>query len=177
MNQRRNEMNLNSNFTRDLFEKERVTCPERAVTQKLKLQRSLRVRTFWMATRSRTLLFLQYRNTLARSSHRAGAVTSSYQADAETAGLIDSSDMVIEMSTLPPKWYVHRLYYVLACDYKNWLRNNFAKLSKPNLFRVDIVDEVEEDIKEIKEKSRLGARYSSWYECYAICAKRYLKSQ
>ncbi|CAO3672014.1 unnamed protein product [Umbelopsis vinacea] len=74
-----------------------------------------------MATRSRTLLFLQYRNTLARSSHRAGAVTSSYQADAETAGLIDSSDMVIDMSTLPPKW-------------------------------VDIVDEVEEDIKEIKEK-------------------------
>ncbi|KAH8550249.1 t-SNARE [Umbelopsis sp. PMI_123] len=74
-----------------------------------------------MATRSRTLLFLQYRNTLARSSHRGGAITSSYHADAETEGLIDSSDTVIEMSTLPPKW-------------------------------VDIVDEVEEDIKEINEK-------------------------
>ncbi|KAG2183947.1 hypothetical protein INT44_008958 [Umbelopsis vinacea] len=74
-----------------------------------------------MATRSRTLLFLQYRNTIARSSHRGGPITSSYQSDAETEGLIDSSDTVIEMSTLPPKW-------------------------------VDIVDEVEEDIKEIKEK-------------------------
>ncbi|CAO3661328.1 unnamed protein product [Umbelopsis ramanniana] len=74
-----------------------------------------------MATRSRTLLFLQYRNTIARSSHRGGPITSAYQADAETDGLIDSSDTVIDMSTLPPKW-------------------------------VDIVDEVEEDIKEIKEK-------------------------
>ncbi|KAG2175552.1 hypothetical protein INT43_001199 [Umbelopsis isabellina] len=78
-----------------------------------------------MATRSRTLLFLQYRNTLARSSHRSGEGAASYQSDAETAGLIDSSDTVIEMSTLPPKW-------------------------------VDIVDEVEEDIRSIKDNiSRL----------------------
>ncbi|KAI8991395.1 t-SNARE [Mycotypha africana] len=54
-----------------------------------------------MATRSRTLLFLQFRNSYARtqsSSARYAAGSS------ETEGLIESSDSVIEMSVLPPQW-------------------------------------------------------------------------
>ncbi|KAL1929522.1 hypothetical protein VTP01DRAFT_1660 [Rhizomucor pusillus] len=53
-----------------------------------------------MATRSRTLLFLQYRNSYARtqsSSHYSSG-------DTEREGLIESSDSVIEMSVLPPQW-------------------------------------------------------------------------
>ncbi|KAI8060136.1 t-SNARE [Gongronella butleri] len=53
-----------------------------------------------MATRSRTLLFLQFRNSYARaqtSAHfSAGA--------SEMEGLIESTDAVIEMSVLPPQW-------------------------------------------------------------------------
>ncbi|KAI8374248.1 t-SNARE [Radiomyces spectabilis] len=54
-----------------------------------------------MATRSRTLLFLQYRNSYARTQISAPHFTSG---NSETEGLIESSDNVIEMSALPPKW-------------------------------------------------------------------------
>ncbi|CDS10146.1 hypothetical protein LRAMOSA02823 [Lichtheimia ramosa] len=71
-----------------------------------------------MATRSRTLLFLQFRNSYARS-------TQPHTAASETEGLIESSDSVIEMSVLPPQW-------------------------------VDIVEEVDETLDQIKDKiSRL----------------------
>ncbi|KAL0079115.1 t-SNARE [Phycomyces blakesleeanus] len=53
-----------------------------------------------MTTRSRTLLFLQYRNSYARSqgsTHLSGGST-------EREGLIESSDSIIEMSVLPPQW-------------------------------------------------------------------------
>ncbi|CAG8529593.1 13909_t:CDS:2 [Ambispora leptoticha] len=75
-----------------------------------------------MATRSRTLLFLQYRNSFARSSISRPTVSGNsfdpYAAN-ESAGLIESSDHVIELSILPPKW-------------------------------VDIADEVDEEIEQIK---------------------------
>ncbi|KAL0135694.1 t-SNARE [Mucor lusitanicus] len=54
-----------------------------------------------MATRSRTLLFLQYRNSYARTQ---GAAPHFSAGLSETEGLIESSDNVIEMSVLPPKW-------------------------------------------------------------------------
>ncbi|KAI9472380.1 MAG: t-SNARE [Benjaminiella poitrasii] len=52
-----------------------------------------------MATRSRTLLFLQYRNSYARTQSTAPHFSAS-----ETEGLIESSDQVIEMAVLPPQW-------------------------------------------------------------------------
>ncbi|KAI8089875.1 t-SNARE [Halteromyces radiatus] len=70
-----------------------------------------------MATRSRTLLFLQYRNSYARTQ-----TTSHFTAGAsEMEGLIENSDSVIEMSVLPPQW-------------------------------VDIVEEVDESLGQIKDK-------------------------
>ncbi|RUS32353.1 hypothetical protein BC938DRAFT_475631 [Jimgerdemannia flammicorona] len=57
-----------------------------------------------MATRSRTLLFLQYRNTYARSHSRSAIASSAASAETERAGLMESSDHVIELSVLPPKW-------------------------------------------------------------------------
>ncbi|TPX64843.1 hypothetical protein SpCBS45565_g05611 [Spizellomyces sp. 'palustris'] len=78
-----------------------------------------------MATRSRTLLFLQYRNSFARTGARRptrplGVDTS------ERAGLIanevdQSTEVVVELSVLPPKW-------------------------------IDIVDEVDEDVDRIKAR-------------------------
>ncbi|KAI8852241.1 t-SNARE [Chytridium lagenaria] len=61
-----------------------------------------------MATRSKSLLFLQYRSSFARSNR-----TTARQAHgvdySENAGLIDNevgqaSEVVVEMSALPPKW-------------------------------------------------------------------------
>ncbi|GBB91548.1 hypothetical protein RclHR1_18900001 [Rhizophagus clarus] len=74
-----------------------------------------------MATRSRTLLFLKYRNSFARNQSRPSATTSGYDSynTSEQAGLIESSDHVIELSVLPPKW-------------------------------IDIVEEVDDDIDQIK---------------------------
>lgn len=57
-----------------------------------------------MATRSRTLLFLQYRNSYARTQGSAPHFSAGLS---ETEGLIESSDNVIEMSVLPPKWLVY----------------------------------------------------------------------
>ncbi|KAI8375288.1 t-SNARE [Choanephora cucurbitarum] len=54
-----------------------------------------------MATRSRTLLFLQYRNSYARTQSSAPHFSAGLS---ETEGLIESSDNVIEMSVLPPQW-------------------------------------------------------------------------
>ncbi|SAM08849.1 hypothetical protein [Absidia glauca] len=78
-----------------------------------------------MATRSRTLLFLQYRNSYARTQS-----TSHFSAGAsEMEGLIENSDSVIEMSVLPPQW-------------------------------VDIVEEVDESLEQIKYKvTRLEAMH------------------
>ncbi|ORY95388.1 t-SNARE [Syncephalastrum racemosum] len=73
-----------------------------------------------MATRSRTLLFLQFRNSYARTQS-----SSHPWAENETEGLIESSDSVIEMSVLPPQW-------------------------------VDVVDEVDETLDQIKDKSKLS---------------------
>ncbi|KAI9318440.1 hypothetical protein BX666DRAFT_2025903 [Dichotomocladium elegans] len=64
----------------------------------------------------RTLLFLQFRNSYARSGHHHPMAASS-----ETQGLMESSDSVIEMSVLPPQW-------------------------------VDIVEEVDEALDQIKDK-------------------------
>ncbi|CEP11567.1 hypothetical protein [Parasitella parasitica] len=72
-----------------------------------------------MATRSRTLLFLQYRNSYARTQGSAPHFSAGLS---ETEGLIESSDTVIEMSALPPKW-------------------------------VDIVDQVDEALDVVKDKS------------------------
>ncbi|CAO3700417.1 unnamed protein product [Rhizopus stolonifer] len=54
-----------------------------------------------MATRSKTLLFLQYRNSYARTQLSAPYFSTGLS---ETEGLIESSDHVIEMSVLPPQW-------------------------------------------------------------------------
>ncbi|KAJ3098873.1 hypothetical protein HDU97_003686 [Phlyctochytrium planicorne] len=78
-----------------------------------------------MATRSKSLLFLQYRSSFARSNRpptRAGQGIDY----SENAGLIENevgqaSEVVVELSVLPPKW-------------------------------VDIVDEVEEEMERIKAK-------------------------
>lgn len=59
-----------------------------------------------MATRSRTLLFLQYRNSYARTQGSAPHFSAGLS---ETEGLIESSDNVIEMSVLPPKWLVYHI--------------------------------------------------------------------
>ncbi|ORE04516.1 t-SNARE [Rhizopus microsporus var. microsporus] len=56
-----------------------------------------------MATRSRTLLFLQYRNSYARAQSSAPHFSAGAS---ETEGLIESSDHVIEMSVLPPQWFL-----------------------------------------------------------------------
>ncbi|KAJ3043628.1 hypothetical protein HK097_001702 [Rhizophlyctis rosea] len=79
-----------------------------------------------MATRSRTLLFLQYRNTFSRTggirqARPPGVDTS------ERAGLIanevnQGTEVVVEMGVLPPRW-------------------------------IDIVDEVDEEVERIREKS------------------------
>ncbi|KAL1917856.1 uncharacterized protein VTP21DRAFT_3690 [Calcarisporiella thermophila] len=74
-----------------------------------------------MATRNRTILFLQYRNSLSRptkSTHVTAPNASTVSLE-EQAGLMESSDHVIELSILPPRW-------------------------------VDIVDEVNDDIKGIE---------------------------
>ncbi|KAJ8696873.1 t-SNARE affecting a late Golgi compartment protein 2, variant 2 [Pleurotus ostreatus] len=66
-----------------------------------------------MATRSRTLLFLSYRDSTARSSRRSRSRIDSYpdpyaQDDDEREGLISSSGQpvhaAIEVDALPPKW-------------------------------------------------------------------------
>ncbi|OZJ05025.1 hypothetical protein BZG36_02142 [Bifiguratus adelaidae] len=56
-----------------------------------------------MATRSRTLLFLQYRNSYT-SSHKPLNESQGFYDDSESTGLIESSDHVIELSVLPPQW-------------------------------------------------------------------------
>ena len=63
-----------------------------------------------MATRSRTLLFIQYRNTYSRNTRQRFHDTS------ENASLIPnenkSSEVLVEMSVLPPKWYfIHELKF------------------------------------------------------------------
>jgi syntaxin 16 len=62
-----------------------------------------------MATRSRTLLFVQYRNTYARQPH--GRRSRPFESMAEDASLLpdskigrDGDEVAIEMSALPPKW-------------------------------------------------------------------------
>ncbi|KAI7861034.1 t-SNARE [Circinella umbellata] len=76
-----------------------------------------------MATRSRTLLFLQFRNSYARTGSSNHQISGS-----ETQGLIESSDSVIEMSVLPPQW-------------------------------VDIVEEVDDTLDQVKDKSyQLGIK-------------------
>ncbi|KAK9722378.1 t-SNARE affecting a late Golgi compartment protein 2 [Basidiobolus ranarum] len=76
-----------------------------------------------MATRSRTLLFLQYRNSFSHT-HRTH-VQPEVNGSAERAGLIAGADQdnetIIELSVLPPQW-------------------------------VDMVDEINEIVEEIKEK-------------------------
>ncbi|KAI8976086.1 t-SNARE [Pilobolus umbonatus] len=54
-----------------------------------------------MATRSRTLLFLQYRNSYARAQSKTPNLN---MGSSETEGLIESSDKLIEMTVLPPQW-------------------------------------------------------------------------
>ncbi|TPX33378.1 hypothetical protein SmJEL517_g03763 [Synchytrium microbalum] len=90
-----------------------------------------------MASRSRTLLFLQYRNSFSRTNTRhrpVGAGASKPLQDArfgsldqsERAGLIaneinESSEVAVELSVLPPKW-------------------------------IDVVEEVEEETERISDK-------------------------
>lgn len=78
---------------------------------------------YTMATRSRTLLFLQFRNSYS-GSHAAtlrqqynqqqhhqssllGSSTSGQDSygDNERVGLMDSAETTIELMMLPPKWY------------------------------------------------------------------------
>ncbi|KAI9488898.1 t-SNARE [Zychaea mexicana] len=84
-----------------------------------------------MATRSRTLLFLQFRNSYARTSSSANHQISG----SETEGLIESSDSVIEMSVLPPQW-------------------------------VDIVEEVDETLDQVKDKSTLQNQFIMCFDIY-----------
>ncbi|KAG5460152.1 MAG: hypothetical protein BJ554DRAFT_7836 [Olpidium bornovanus] len=95
-----------------------------------------------MATRSRTILFLQYRNSFGRAGPKplpgAGGpgaeAGTAFRSSSERAGLIANAvaqDTIIEMSSLPPKWWVTKsteteLYSTAA---RRWLR-------------VDVVDEV-----------------------------------
>ncbi|KAK3815638.1 MAG: t-SNARE [Linnemannia elongata] len=88
-----------------------------------------------MATRSRTLLFLQFRNSYSGShaatirqqynqqqqQHQQSSLlaTSDGYGDTERVGLMDSAETTIELMMLPPKW-------------------------------VDIVDEVDEELEKIK---------------------------
>jgi len=56
-----------------------------------------------MATRSRTLVFLSYRNLSNRATRKDRPINSELQGlipkDVEQGG-----DVVVEMSVLPPKW-------------------------------------------------------------------------
>ena len=76
-----------------------------------------------MATRTRTALFLQYRNTFQQTKPRLG---SNSMDNNERATLLNSNepinDTVLELTNLPPKW-------------------------------VDIMDEIEEDFSAIKSNS------------------------
>ncbi|KAJ3263437.1 hypothetical protein HDU77_010647 [Chytriomyces hyalinus] len=80
-----------------------------------------------MASRSKTLIFVQFRATFAREHtaarrDRAKAQRQTATGDDEAQGLIDNDgDVVVEMAAIPPKW-------------------------------VDIVDEVDQDIIRIKAK-------------------------
>ncbi|KAJ3285750.1 hypothetical protein HDU79_007090 [Rhizoclosmatium sp. JEL0117] len=77
-----------------------------------------------MASRSKTLVFLQFRASFGRSKPGSGAGgrnMPNLDATDEAAGLINSGEVVVEMSQLPPKW-------------------------------VDVVDEVHAVIAEIKTK-------------------------
>eukprot|EP00842_Homolaphlyctis_polyrhiza_P004444 jgi/Hompol1/4/HPOL_000586-RA len=79
-----------------------------------------------MATRTRTLLFLNLRNSFARNNRR---FKTDQHDHSEHSGLMDNADtqngeVAVELSVLPPRW-------------------------------VDIVEEVEEDIKIIREKITL----------------------
>lgn len=84
-----------------------------------------------MATRSRTLLFLNFRNSFVRSSNKRGGGGAKYiDPDNENAGLIANGgggedEVVVEMNILPPKWCV-RLSLILT----------FL------IFRVDAVEDV-----------------------------------
>lgn len=100
-----------------------------------------------MATRSRTLLFLQYRNSYARTQGSAPHFSAGLS---ETEGLIESSDNVIEMSVLPPKWWI----------FETWsIETNSLFLFIIFFFflprRVDIVDEVDEALDVVKDKSKI----------------------
>ncbi|KAF9915564.1 hypothetical protein BX616_005852 [Lobosporangium transversale] len=90
-----------------------------------------------MATRSRTLLFLQFRNSYS-GAHTAAlrqqynqqqqlqqqsALLATTGDDNERVGLMDSAETTIEMMMLPPKW-------------------------------TDIVDEVDEELDKIKANSK-----------------------
>ncbi|KAJ3221997.1 hypothetical protein HK099_002814 [Clydaea vesicula] len=76
------------------------------------------------ATRSRTTLFVQYRNTFSRSNKSTRNTGNSFDVS-ERANLlgqdINKGDVVVELSALPPKW-------------------------------VDIVEEIEEDFAKLKQK-------------------------
>ncbi|KAI8823970.1 t-SNARE [Fimicolochytrium jonesii] len=83
-----------------------------------------------MATRSRTLLFLQYRNSFSRTTSRRPAPSTAtggrHTDTSEKAGLIANevdhdAEVVVEMSVLPPKW-------------------------------IDVVDEVDEDVDRIRAR-------------------------
>lgn len=78
-----------------------------------------------MATRSRTLLFLQFRNSYSGShaatirqqynqqqqQHQQSSLlaTSDGYGDTERVGLMDSAETTIELMMLPPKWYAQQL--------------------------------------------------------------------
>ncbi|KAJ3020772.1 hypothetical protein HKX48_000223 [Thoreauomyces humboldtii] len=81
-----------------------------------------------MATRSRTLLFLQYRNSFSRTGgpRRPAARTTLGVDTSERAGLIanevdHNAEVTVELSVLPPKW-------------------------------IDVVDEVDEEVDRIKAR-------------------------
>lgn len=105
-----------------------------------------------MATRSRTLLFLSYRDSTARSSRRSRSRIDSYpdpyaQDDDEREGLISSSGQpvhaAIEVDALPPKWWER--------SHKCRIRAEFGSLC---CTRVDVADQVEDILAGTQAKSR-----------------------
>jgi hypothetical protein len=102
-----------------------------------------------MATRSRTLLFLQFRNSYSGShaaairqqynqqqqQHQQSSLlaTSDGYGDTERVGLMDSAETAIELMMLPPKWYDNNC--IQKCEPRRLQKKKKKKRTGPTLPR------------------------------------------
>lgn len=124
--------------------------PITSTTSSLQQKKVAHLTHLTMATRSRTLLFLQFRNSYSGShaatlrqqynqqqQHQSSLLGSSTTGqdgygDYERVGLMDSAETTIELMMLPPKWYC------VPTPTRCITVQETAKSTKPNYFGLGV---------------------------------------